>query len=228
MQFVTVWTTPHSRIRRVLAWRLIWPVVIVLIGSTWIGQSVELNGTGFSVSDNVAVAKGGNGGGGGNGNGNGNSGGHGGGNANGHGGGNSANASGRGGGKSASDRSRDSGQAHAHTGRDQGHGKASRYGVSASTLGSLNAAHASITARAHAASNSAVGAIAAFANAVESNELSEMERVEAAAQALASRANKPVTAPVVSRVGDLANVEVSSEEAEAIANRASQIQGDGS
>ncbi|NCF29299.1 MAG: FAD-binding protein, partial [Gammaproteobacteria bacterium] len=164
--------------------------------------------------------------------GNGNSGGHGGGNANGHGGGNSASASGRGGGKGGSGHATGRGQGHANTGHGHGHGhghgNASRHGVSASTLGSLNAAHASATARANAAPNSAVGAIAAFAAAVESTELTNRERVEAAAQALASQANKPITAPVVSRVGNLANVEVSRREARAIAHRASQIQGDGS
>lgn len=100
--------------------------------------------------------------------------------------------------------------------------------MTASSLGSLNAAHASSTARANAAANSAVGAIAAFASAMESGELSHRERVEAAAQALASKANKPITAPVVARVGELANVEVSRREARAIARRAAQIQGDGS
>ena len=100
--------------------------------------------------------------------------------------------------------------------------------MSASSLGSLNAAHASPTARAHAAPHSAVGAIAAFANAVESDELSNRQRVEAAAQALASQANKPITTPVVSRVANLANVEVSHREARAIAHRAAHIQGGGS
>jgi hypothetical protein len=100
--------------------------------------------------------------------------------------------------------------------------------VSASTLGSLNAAHASPTARANAAPNSAVGAIAAFASAVESEELTDEERVEAAAQALASKANKSITTPVVAEVAHLANVEVSRREARAIAERASQIQNDGS
>jgi hypothetical protein len=100
--------------------------------------------------------------------------------------------------------------------------------VSASTLGSLNAAHASPTARANAAPNSAVGAIAAFAEAIESEELSNRQRVEAAAQALASKANKPITAPVVAEVANLTNVEVSRREARAIAARASQIQDEGS
>ena len=100
--------------------------------------------------------------------------------------------------------------------------------MSASTLGSLNAAHASPTARAHAAPASAVGAIAAFANAVESDELSNRQRIEATAQALASKANKPITAPVVSQVANLTNVEISRREARAIAHRAAQIQGGGS
>ena len=100
--------------------------------------------------------------------------------------------------------------------------------MSASSLGSLNAAHASSTARANAAPNSAVGAIAAFANAVESDELSNRQRVEAAAQALASQANKPITTPVVAQVANLANVEISRREARAIAHRAAHIQDGGS
>lgn len=100
--------------------------------------------------------------------------------------------------------------------------------MSASTLGSLNSAHATPTARAHAAPTSAVGAISAFVNAVESDELSNRHRIEAAAQALASKANKPITTPVVSQVANLANVEVNRREARAIAHRAAQIQGGGS
>ena len=204
---------------RALARRLAWPALAIAIVCAWMGQTVEFSEHGFVVTDNVANAKGGNGGGGGGGNGNGNGGGHGGGNAGGHGGGHGAagtGGSGKGHGKGIGH-----GQAHS------GNGHASKHGVSASTLGSLNAAHASSTARAHAAPNSAVGAIAIFVNAAGSDELSDEQRVEAAAQALASRANKPITEPVVSQVADLADVEVSSEEATAIAERAAEIQGDG-
>lgn len=95
---------------------------------------------------------------------------------------------------------------------------ASEHGISAAALGSLNAAHASSTARAHAAPNSMVGQIAAFASAAESNQ------VEAAAQALAAKANKPITEPVVTEVARHAQIEVSEETARAIAERAAVIQ----
>ena len=90
--------------------------------------------------------------------------------------------------------------------------------MSASALGSLNAAHASATARANASSKSMVGQIAAFANAVEANE------VEAAAQALAAKANKAITMDVVTEVATLANVAVDEQTARAIAERAAAIQ----
>lgn len=207
------------------------PLLIVAIAGAWMGQSLQLGGFGLVVSDNVANAKGGNGGG------NGNSGGHG--------GGNGASAAGRGGGHGGAGRdgSRGAGgegrghahSEHAHTGHahsghghsGHGHGKASRHGVSASTLGSLNAAHASPTARANAAPNSAVAAIAAFVGALESEELSDRQRIEAAAEALASRANKPITTPVVAEVANLSNVQVSRREARAIAQRAAHIQNGG-
>ncbi|MDX1432554.1 MAG: hypothetical protein R3286_08895, partial [Gammaproteobacteria bacterium] len=108
-------------------------------------------------------------------------------------------------------------------GRGRGHGIDG--GVSASSLGALNAAHAAPAAYANAAPNSAVGAVAAFARAVESETLTDEERVEAAAQALASKANKEITAPVVSEVANLANVAVDDETANAIAARAAEIQG---
>lgn len=63
-----------------------------------------------------------------------------------------------------------------------------------------------------------VGQIAAFANAVEANEM------EAAAQALAAKANKAVTVNVVTEVARLANMELDEETAHAIAQRAAAIQ----
>lgn len=197
----------------------------LVVALFWLGNTVDIGREGIVVVDNLAAAKGGPGGGGGSG------GGHGGGNGAGHGGhgGHDAASGGRGAGRGEG-HGKGRGRGHAQGGPEgshtaHGHGNASKHGVSASTLGSLNAAHASETARAHAAPNSAVGAIAAFANAVESEELSDEQRIEAAAQALASKANKAITAPVVSKVADLANVEVDDETANAIAERAAEIQG---
>jgi hypothetical protein len=63
-----------------------------------------------------------------------------------------------------------------------------------------------------------VGQIAAFAEAVEANEL------DAAAEALAAKANKEITESVVNEVAKLARVEVSEETAKAIAEKAAAIQ----
>lgn len=63
-----------------------------------------------------------------------------------------------------------------------------------------------------------VGRIAAFVDAVESSE------IEAAAQALAEKANKTISEPVVSEVARQAKVDVSEETARAIAERAAAIQ----
>jgi len=63
-----------------------------------------------------------------------------------------------------------------------------------------------------------VGHVATFADAVE------VDEIEAAAQALAAKANKAVTAGVVTEVARLANVEIDEETADAIAQRAAAIQ----
>ena len=110
----------------------------------------------------------------------------------------------RGGSDHGSDRSADRGD-HGLD-RDGGHSVSqSGHGATASTLGSLNAAHASDTALAHASSHSRVGElatyktdIAAFRAALASNNpIAARQDLAAAAQALARAANKTVTADTV-------------------------------
>jgi hypothetical protein len=196
----------------------------VVAGS--MGGAVVTDGVSFSVYDNVAFSKGGNGGG--KGGGGGRGGGRGGGNKGGQG-----DVAGGGPGKGQA-----KGHAHGHAkSHGLGHANernngasnppgapslgdepASKNGISAAALGSLNAAHASSTARENASPNSMVGQIAAFADAVES------ENINAAAEALAVKANKSITEPVVTEVARLVGVEVSEENASAIATRAAEIQ----
>ena len=63
-----------------------------------------------------------------------------------------------------------------------------------------------------------VGRIAEFADAVEADD------IEAAAEALAAKANKELTADVVSEVARNADVEVDEDTANAIAEEAAKIQ----
>jgi len=220
-------------------------VTAAVIITGFLGGAIIADGVSISITDNIAFAKGGNGGGkGGGGHGGGNKGsrgdaagiGQGRGHAKGHGhnhadghthidGHDHSQGHGRGHGK---------GHGHAHGGghgEDNGRsdppgapslgdGTASENGISAAALGSLNAAHASSTARESASPNSMVGQIAAFADAVES------ENINAAAEALAAKANKSITEPVVTEVARQAEVEVSEETAAAIAKRAAEIQAD--
>ena len=212
----------------------------VVAGS--MGGAVVTDGISFSVYDNVAFSKGGKGGGGGRG------GGHGGGNKGDRGdvaGGGFGNGHAKGHGHASDQTDIDD---HKHSqGHGRGHGKshglghamggeqnngasnppgapslgdepASKNGISAAALGSLNAAHASSTARENASPNSMVGQIAAFADAVES------ENINAAAEALAAKANKSITESVVTEVARLVGVEVSEDTASAIATRAAEIQ----
>lgn len=201
-------------------------VTALAVIAGFFGGAVVSDGFDLSVSDNIALAKGGNGGG------NGGGGGHGGGNKGGRG--------------EASGRDSGIGNAMGH-GHDQINGRARRDahehgwrygerhsdppgapslekksasedGISASALGSLNAAHASSTARDNASPNSMVGRIAAFAEAVESDE------INAAAEALAAKANKPINEAVVTEVARQAQIELSEEAASAIAARAAEIQ----
>ena len=216
----------------------------------FVGGAIVVDGVKISLTDNAAFAKGGNGGGNGGANGGGRGGGngHGGGNKGGH--GSTADAGKAGGhakghGHGHKDglahvdghdhsqghgRGHSKGHGHGHARGDDDNGRsdppgapsldnsASENGISAAALGSLNAAHASATARENASPNSMVGHIAAFAEAVES------ENVNAAAEALAARANKSITPEVVTEVARLAEVEVSEETADAIAARAVEIQ----
>jgi hypothetical protein len=68
-------------------------------------------------------------------------------------------------------------------------------------LGSLNAAHASETARAHAASNSQVGKIASYERSVQNGDIA------AAAADLAGAANKAIVEPVVHAVNELLGID---------------------
>ncbi len=213
----------------------------------FLGGAIVVDGVKISLTDNAAFAKGGNGGGKGGGRGGGN--GHGGGNKGGHGG--TADAAKAGGHAKGHGHGHKNGLAHVD-GHDhsQGHGRghskghghghargdddtdgrsdppgapslgngASENGISAAALGSLNAAHASANARENASPSSMVGHIADFADAAES------QNINAAAEALAAKANKSITPEVVEEVSRLAEVEVSPETADAIAARAAEIQ----
>lgn len=87
-------------------------------------------------------------------------------------------------------------------------------GISASALGSLNAAHASATARAKASPNSQVGRIAAYEGALAADDL------QAAAEALASAANKEIDADVVAAVNGLLSLDVDPAIEAEVADRA--------
>jgi hypothetical protein len=134
----------------------------------------------FSLDQSTALAKGGGGGG--------------------NGGGN--NGGGNGGGKGAS--SSDAAGA-GKSAAAAGHNK-SETAKSASALGSLNASHASATARAHASPNSQVGKLAAYEAALAEGDL------EAAAAALGSAANKEITPEVVAEVNQNMSIESTPEE----------------
>lgn len=222
---------PSSRANAIRLDRLIRVVALVpLVALAWLGSTVHISSDGIAVVDNVASAKGGGGGGnGGGGNGGGGrGGGHGGGHG-GYGGHDAASVSGHGKGRGEGhDKGRGLGHSKAEAGGRAsafGHDSASEHGISASTLGSLNAAHASRTAREHAAEESAVHAIADFVNALEpTTMLEDDERIELAAAALASKANKPVTTSVVLQVAHHVNLAVDEDTADAIAERAREMQ----
>ena len=86
--------------------------------------------------------------------------------------------------------------------------------VSASSLGRLNAAHASPQALANAASNSTVGRIAAYRAAIEEDDLT------AAADVLAALSNKPVSAESVRAFNELLGVSLSDEEISELLDKA--------
>lgn len=92
--------------------------------------------------------------------------------------------------------------------------------VSASSLGRLNAAHASPTARANAAANSTVGQIAAYEQAALVGD------VQAAAESLAMAANKTVDTSVVKAVNELLSLETPAGFDASVAAGANNIQRD--
>ena len=105
----------------------------------------------------------------------------------------------------------------------EGHKDHKDKGISASALGSLNAAHASSTARDNAAPNSRVGRIASYEDSITSykdSDFMDEEDLQAAAESLASAANKSIDSDVVAAVNDLLDIEVGSEVEKDIAERA--------
>lgn len=153
--------------------------------------------TGFDLG-NQAQAKGGNGGG----NGGGNSGGH----------GNSASAGhGNGHGFGHDDNSPERSATAGSHGLGNGKGLGNNQKSVAATLGRLNAAHASATARAHASPHSAVGLIAQYEAAVhaarEASTAEEQAELEQTAMDfLGQAANKEINEAVVSAVNDLLGI----------------------
>lgn len=91
-------------------------------------------------------------------------------------------------------------------------------GKAASSLGALNAAHASPSALANAAPNSRVGQVAAFARAMEAKD------VDAAAQALANASNKSISQSTVESVNAILGLHSSPALDAAVAVRAAAIQ----
>jgi hypothetical protein len=103
-----------------------------------------------------------------------------------------------------------------------GHG--STTGATAASLGSLNASHASPSAFAHAAPNSVVGQLAAYASALNNG------NINAAALALAAAANHSLTAQTVMAVNtnltaaNVLSVSVTPAQAATIAAMANALQ----
>jgi hypothetical protein len=93
-------------------------------------------------------------------------------------------------------------------------------------MGALNASHASSTALAHAAPNSRVGHLAAYAAAIKSlsaappNSLAAALAISQAAQALAKASNKSVTPLSVRAVNKTMGLNVSATNVAAIADQA--------
>lgn len=179
-------------------------LLIALIAAPVITQQI----TGFDLG-NQALAKGGDGGGNGNGNGNGGS------------NGNSASAGhGKGNGNGNAFGHGDNGPGKSATANSNGLGNGKGLGNNqksvAATLGRLNAAHASATARAHASLNSAVGLIAQYEAAVYAAREAATEEEQAALEQtamgfLGQAANKEINEEVVSAVNDLLGIEPEAE-----------------
>lgn len=86
-------------------------------------------------------------------------------------------------------------------GHGNGHGQQSDDVASTEIQGSLNAAHASATARAHAAPNSRVGKIASYESAIQAGDIA------AAGASLADAANKTIIGSMVHAVNDLLGID---------------------
>jgi hypothetical protein len=84
--------------------------------------------------------------------------------------------------------------------------------------GSINAAHASPTAQAQAAPNSRVGLVAAYARAVEA------QNVDAAALALTKASNKSISINTVTSLNSLMGLQTDPSTDAAIAAKAASIQ----
>ena len=95
----------------------------------------------------------------------------------------------------------------------------SKTGKSGALQGSLNAAHASPTALSHAAPNSRVGQLAAYAAAVKAGNLS------AAAQALANASNMSLSSQSVQAVNAKLGISMSANQAASMATAANALQG---
>jgi hypothetical protein len=88
---------------------------------------------------------------------------------------------------------------------DRSHGNASAGANAHSQLGGLNAAHASDTARAHAASNSRVGEIGTYETDMKaalaiSNPTQRNAAITRARQKLAQESNKPLTSSAIAQL----------------------------
>jgi len=179
--------------------------------------TLDLSSPSLHVAD--AEAKGGNGG---NGNGgNGNGGNNGGGNA-GASNGNPGNSGPAGRSNAKSDRGVDVGSRPAHAGRTDKIDDTVNKGAAASALGRLNAAHASPRALERANPRSAVGQIATYKAAFQDGTVN----IEAAAQALAQAANKPLTISALQELNTRVGVSLDANTANLILARAIELQQD--
>ena len=152
----------------------------------------------------------------------GNGGGHGNAGANGHGGGHASATS-----DANDDNGNHSGHGNGNGGAAVGHshdenGGIAKGGHNASLRGSLNAAHASSTARANASSNSQVAKVKAYMDAVDQEAID----VEEAGVALANAANKSVDLDVVNAVNSLLGIDMDEDTAQSIAAAAATEQSD--
>lgn len=123
------------------------------------------------------------------------------------------NGGGKGGGNGAGKDTASADSEDASPGKSKGHDAKSKGG-----LGSLSASNASATAREHAAANSQVGKMRDYEEAMANGDL------EAAAEALASAANKDITPEVVNQVNRNMGIESTLTDEEVAAAAAAKQQ----